>query len=337
MQPAMALFMVAFGFALAPTAVGFRLKSSAYSNESLADPEAELAAEEELAEPYAEKVAAPAPGPVTLYVMRHAEGCHNMKADWYYHAHKGLKGWRDPTLTAHGKVQAEAAQEFFKTLNSESIEHVFTSPMRRAQQTAILALRGTQFENMPLQVAPFANEAGHIDVVSTIENKPTSPAFQNCLFAKEASTYGDRGNEPNLQRCIFRSATCQVKDDNSGLKYSDESKETDPQEFANWVTSTHPNSNVLLATHSNWARKAGLRNENGSKVDWGSVYKVVLAPGQDIHDAVQQATRMFSGTPKDDPVWGKTVGNANTNPECMADITLKEACLKELGEAVYYS
>ena len=61
----------------------------------------------------------------TLWFVRHAQSEYNQK--------KLFTGWHDPPLTDHGITMAT---ELKKELESINFLHVYSSPLRRAHQTA---------------------------------------------------------------------------------------------------------------------------------------------------------------------------------------------------------
>lgn len=65
-----------------------------------------------------------------LFVFRHAETTDN--------ARMIFSGWRDPTLTSNGVLQAHVVAE---QLQSETIQYAFTSHLRRARMTLEIVLQ----------------------------------------------------------------------------------------------------------------------------------------------------------------------------------------------------
>jgi len=127
--------------------------------------------------------------------MRHAEGCHNAD-DADSAGHKGTTvggGWRDPPLTRIGRTQAEGAKAAITQIFANTaIAAVLVSPMRRAQQTALLGMEDvlTAHPDLRLYVAPHIDERVSSSVLQVganmlggqVENLPMPVNMQACLW-----------------------------------------------------------------------------------------------------------------------------------------------------------
>lgn len=87
-----------------------------------------------------------------LYVIRHGESENNLRQCW--------TGWFDSQLTDKGREHAGKACTFLKQF---SFDKIYTSDLRRAMETAELAIPGCSYETTPLlreiNVGALANQS----------------------------------------------------------------------------------------------------------------------------------------------------------------------------------
>lgn len=265
-------------------------------------------------------------GPVTMYFMRHAEGCHNPK-DAYSAGHKGpwiAGGWKDPPLTAHGGKQAELAaptvDAILKTLPGNKFDAVLVSPMKRAQETV---LRAFGSHKVKIQVAPNINErvAGAVANSATkalggeVENMPLAVNQQTCLWGKATKEFPMWAN---LEQCSLNTCT--------GQSYNSEATHSGTRAFARWALDRYAGKTIFVGGHSNWAQRRGLGTD-GHKVNWASITKVTIT--SETGWKVEKVE--YAGTDKHDasPVYGHTESSKAADSGCPADIANKKACTEE--------
>jgi len=280
--------------------------------------------------------------PVELTVMRHAEGCHNLKSngDKHTHAFNFQLGtnYYDAPLTQDGIDDAYLAQTYLAAKAVGHFDAIVTSPMRRAMQTLSAAITGIAYlEAMRAKVVPYAQEiGGSLDMGP--ENKPTSPAFQACIMRKDNNVQTSDGTAIhwcNIDRCnSFGSIdTCQ----DANKYYSTEAKLTSPQDFYDFLTLQYPGQKVLLAGHSNWAKMAGLMKvykdkeagTEGEKIGWASLYEVTLIPGGQIQSVMEGAHMIYEGTSKTQEqrsTEAENGGSVQDSARCAADKERWETC-----------
>jgi len=271
---------------------------------------------------------------VTMYFMRHAEGCHN-PSDAGEAGHKGpwVRGaWKDPPLTKHGMAQARLAaptvKRILESLPENKFSAVLVSPMRRAQQTALLAFQSipdTQFT-----VAPEANErvAGAVSQgAATVlggeqENVPLTIPQQKCLWQKDQSSYPNWAKVGQCQATV----TCNA----AHTEYSAAAKRYGTQTFAEWALSKYAGKTIFVAGHSNWAARRGLHGPlhgaKNNKVNWASITKVTIKSKSEW----SQIQIMYEGTPKtsNDATAGATASAKSDESGCPAEIVNKKACTR---------
>jgi hypothetical protein len=276
--------------------------------------------------------------------MRHAEGCHNLRASnaGSYHSHKSLPirgGHYDAPLTQEGLDQAEAAGGTLFGL-AANIDDVIVSPMRRAQQTyAIAAIGSVALAAKPTNVAPYACEGGSYGP----ENTPTAPDFQQCLFNQDNNAVPAVGGIPvvwpNVHRCITwntlaahggQGAPMDTCTNGGTRRYEDEPKAEAAQDFADWLTMQFAGRTVLLIGHSNWARQAGIVNPDGSKVNWASIHHLTIRPGGTIRQDAAGLVQDYAGTARDQGS-NHLVGE---DARCQADVTWVQNCKANLGHGM---
>jgi len=311
-------------------------------------------------------------GPVTLYIMRHAEGCHNMKARALRsHTHK-IFGKRDAPLTDAGMTQAAGARTVFVGLSatpgfSAADWRVLVSPMRRAQQTMSIALHNTPFETIQAQVTPYANERSNHRYpgyrwINTPENTPTTPAVQKCLMDLDNPRLATAQHSwHKTARCprYFMSGptigqvqvhTCTAHDE----EYSSVSQKSSPQEFVDFIVARYGRggrvANIILTGHSNWAQDAGLTtdkldnethkpvsdkkgNHKQRKINWASVYRVDLVPGNKVQHDMANAKLLYDGTARSE---GST-GFIEDDARCKADVAWHNNCSGGAQEDVFHA
>lgn len=294
-------------------------------------------------------------GPVTLYVMRHAEGCHNMKARALRsHTHK-MFGKRDAPLTDLGMIQAAGARPTFVSLSAApgfdaANWRVLVSPMRRAQQSMSIALGNTPFASIQAQVTPYANERSGFSWINP-ENTPTDPAVQKCLMKLDnPNPFPGPHSWHKVARCPryhmsspttgeVQIQTCTEGDE----EYSSASKKTSPQRFVDFVVAHYGGkgraTNIILTGHSNWAHDAGLTtdtldieangpvfdrqgNHKQTKINWASVHRINLVPGNKVQQDMANAELLYHGTARS----AGTTGFIEDDRRCNADIAWQKEC-----------
>ncbi|KAF2657635.1 phosphoglycerate mutase-like protein [Lophiostoma macrostomum CBS 122681] len=112
--------------------------------------------------------------PPTLYLVRHAEGKHNVSKNWDI---------SDPVLTAQGKVQCTNLCKAFQYHNV--INLVVASPLRRAIQTAVLGFSPLLARpEVPMLLHSTAQEVGDAKCDTGLEPDELQKSLRN-LFVDD--------------------------------------------------------------------------------------------------------------------------------------------------------
>ncbi len=77
----------------------------------------------------------------TLYLLRHAENPANLNGEFSYK-------YIDYSLTPHGVWQAEQAAAYFR---DQHLDEIYTSPLKRAQETAAIISRAVHVPVTPME------------------------------------------------------------------------------------------------------------------------------------------------------------------------------------------
>lgn len=131
-----------------------------------------------------------------IYVVRHGESENNLKSLW--------TGWYDAALTQKGREDAKKAGELLKGI---SFGKIYTSDLKRAMNTAEIALPGCAYEttyllreidvgsltNMPLSTLTDEQKEKIPDCGYAEFGGETNEAFENrvCSFMKKLEESGE--------------------------------------------------------------------------------------------------------------------------------------------------
>ena len=114
-----------------------------------------------------------------LYVVRHGESENNEKKCW--------TGWQDPHLTDKGRTDAEGAR---RILEGVSFDHVISSDLCRAVETAEIVVPGCTPETTPLLREINVGSLGGQPL-----SLPTDPEARKKMSSEGYTDYGGESRE----------------------------------------------------------------------------------------------------------------------------------------------
>jgi broad specificity phosphatase PhoE len=110
-----------------------------------------------------------------LLLVRHGQTAYNEE--------RRFTGWADPPLTTHGRAQARALG---RRIRGEAIDAVYSSDLRRAADTAAVAIRHTSLQPRDVVTDPSLREAsfGEWQGLTFAEARQRDPASAEALIKR---------------------------------------------------------------------------------------------------------------------------------------------------------